>query len=202
MYEIVGYIASILVAVSMLMTSLLRLRFVNLLGSTVFGVYGLLIHAYPVAAVNFFIAAINIVHIARMRRTKEFFTIVHVVPDSDYLHYFLEKNLNDIQKFNPGYRYSPAPNALTIFVVRDLQPAGLFIGQIQDGTLYISLDYVIPGYRDLKVGNYLLVDRADFFRNLGVDRIVSPGGNELHTQYLKRMGFVEENSGMYARRVA
>lgn len=40
-YELVGYIASALVAMSMLMTSILRLRIVNLVGSTVFGVYGL-----------------------------------------------------------------------------------------------------------------------------------------------------------------
>jgi len=201
-YEIVGYIASVLVALSMLMTSLLRLRVVNLIGSSVFGIYGLLIHAYPVAAVNFFIAAINIVHIVRMRRTKEFFTIVNVVPDSDYLHYFLDKNLEDIRKFNPGYRYVPQANALTIFVVRDLQPAGLFIGQVENGTLHTSLDYVIPGYRDLKIGKYLLVDRADFFRCLGIDRVVAPAGPKLHTDYLKRMGFVEEPTGDYVRGVA
>ena len=201
-FQLIGYIASALVAASMLMTSILRLRLVNLVGSAVFGIYGLLIHAYPVAAVNFFIAGINVVHIIRMRRTKEFFTIVNVAPGSDYLLYFIEKNFDDIQRFNPGYKYSPVANSLTIFVVRDLQPAGLFIGEIREDTLMIALDYVIPGYRDLKIGKYLLVDRLDFFKERGIRRIVAPGGSRAHTEYLLRMGFLEDAGGNYTRAVA
>lgn len=202
MLELIGYLASFLVALSMLMTSLLRLRLVNLVGSAVFGIYGLLIHAYPVAAVNFFIAGINIYHVVRMRRTNEYFTLVRVTPESDYLLFFIEKNLEDIRKFNPGFSYAPVPNQVTVFVVRDLQPAGLFIGQIRDNAFCVMLDYVIPGYRDLKVGKYLMEDRADFFESLGVQRIITPAGSELHADYLERLGFKRAEEGSYQRDVS
>ena len=202
-YQLIGYIASFLVALSMLMTSILRLRIVNLVGSTVFGIYGLLIHAYPVAAVNFFIAGINVVHVMRMRRTREFFTIVNVVPESDYLLFFLDRNMADIRKSQPTFVYSPVANQITVFVVRDLMPAGLFIGELQaDGTLLVKLDYVIPGYRDLKIGKYLLEDRADFFRERGVTRIVTPGGTSMHVGYLEQMGFERTDNDLYARKVS
>ncbi|MEO1643805.1 MAG: hypothetical protein AAFR67_01365, partial [Chloroflexota bacterium] len=59
-YEIVGYIASALVAVSLLMTSILRLRIINLIGAIVFVVYGVLIVAYPIVLTNAIIVCINV----------------------------------------------------------------------------------------------------------------------------------------------
>ncbi len=60
-YEIIGYIASALVAISLMMSSILKLRVINLIGAAFFTVYGLLIGAYPVAVVNFIIVLIDIV---------------------------------------------------------------------------------------------------------------------------------------------
>lgn len=87
---------------------------------------------------------------------------------------------------------------MTLFVVRDLMPAGLFIGEREaDGTLVVKVDYVIPGYRDLKIGKYLLEDRADFFRERGVRRFVTPPGSPEHAQYLRRIGFVPQDAERY-----
>ena len=41
--ELVGYIGSLLVVVSMLMTSVIKLRFINLTGSFIFTIYALII---------------------------------------------------------------------------------------------------------------------------------------------------------------
>ena len=51
-----GYAASVVVAVSLLMSSLIKLRWINMVGSLMFTGYGLLIGAYPVALLNFTIA--------------------------------------------------------------------------------------------------------------------------------------------------
>ena len=48
-FEMVGYLGSVLVAVSLMMKSLWRLRIINLVGASFFTVYGLLIGALPVA---------------------------------------------------------------------------------------------------------------------------------------------------------
>ncbi|HZI33075.1 MAG TPA: YgjV family protein, partial [Candidatus Binatia bacterium] len=68
--ELTGYTASALIVISMMMSSIVRLRAVNLLGASVFAMYGLLIHAYPVALLNSFTMLVNAFYLLRMQRTK------------------------------------------------------------------------------------------------------------------------------------
>ena len=58
--ELFGYLGSILVVVSMLMTSVMRLRIINTIGSIIFAIYALIIRSYPTAFMNFFLVGINI----------------------------------------------------------------------------------------------------------------------------------------------
>ncbi|HEU0052407.1 MAG TPA: hypothetical protein VFQ39_04485 [Longimicrobium sp.] len=187
--ELVGYAASALVVVSLMMSSLLKLRVVNLVGSATFALYGLLIHAYPVAATNGFIVLINLYYLRQMLRTREFFRVLPVRPHSEYLRYFLEFYAEDVQRFQPAFRYAPEEGHLTFFVLRDATPAGLFIGEARDGSLCVLLDYVIPQYRDFKTGSFLFNEQAGFFRERGIREILSPAGSPAQATYLRRMGF-------------
>lgn len=67
--EWVGYLASILVGVSMFMKNMIKLRFINLMGCILFVVYGFIIGAYPVAIVNLVISFTNIYYLYKL--TKE-----------------------------------------------------------------------------------------------------------------------------------
>ncbi|WP_420126639.1 hypothetical protein [Longimicrobium sp.] len=190
LYEVIGYVASALVAVSLMMSSILRLRLINLVGSAAFAVYGLLIHAYPVAAMNGFIVLINLFYLYRMLRTREYFRLLSVEPDSQYLRQFLHFYEREIHRFLPGFAYTPAADDLTVFVLRDMVPAGLFIGRREaGGTLCVTLDFVIPQYRDFKIGRYLFQEEREFFRSRGFREIESEPGNREHAAYLRRMGF-------------
>lgn len=194
-YEIIGYAASVLVAVSLTMRSILKLRIISLIGSLVFTVYGLLIGAYPVAAMNFFIVLINLYYLWQMRSTKEFFRLLPIRPDSEYLLAFLDFYQNDIQKFLPGFSYLPTGYELTFFVLRNMVPAGLVIGEVRDGDcLYLQLDYAIPGYRDLKIGKFVFQENPQAFRERGIRRIYNAAGAPAHAHYLEQIGFVREIS--------
>ena len=59
MIELIGYAASVLVAVSLLTSNVLRLRVLNLAGAAVFVVYAALAQAWPVLAVNLFVAVVT-----------------------------------------------------------------------------------------------------------------------------------------------
>ena len=202
MLEVIGYVASVIVAVSLMMSSLLRLRIVNLVGSTLFAIYGYAIGALPVAAVNGFIAVVNIYFITKMLRTREYFCILQLEPDSEYLRYYLERNDAEIRRFLPAFDARPSPDALTLFVLRDVVPAGLFIAEPAEGeTWRVRLDYVLPGYRDLKVGRFLFDERADFFREHGIGRLVTQPGNAQHERYLGRMGFRRAANGLLERAI-
>lgn len=187
--ELLGYAASALIAISLMMRSVVRLRLINLLGAATFSLYGFLIGAYPVGILNMLTASINVFQLIRLQRRREIFRILEVRPESQYLAYFLEFQRKDISKFVPGFRFDERKTNLALFVLRDLVPAGLLLGEVSDGRLTISLDYAVPQYRDLKIGRYLFSDRCDFFREHGVREILTPAGAPEHRAYLKRIGF-------------
>lgn len=192
--ELVGYVASALVAISLMMSSIVRLRVVNLLGAATFAVYGLLIDAYPVAVVNVFIVFINLYYLRGMLRTEEFFRLLEVRPDSDYLRYFLSFYAKEIRRFFPEFSPPAAERQVSLFVLRDLVPAGLLLGEVQGSTLRVRLDFVIPQYRDFKIARYLFVEQARFFRARGITEVVSPPGTKEHSAYLRKMGFAPAGS--------
>ncbi|MCU7996627.1 uroporphyrinogen decarboxylase [Shewanella glacialipiscicola] len=68
--EIIGYFASIMVAISLTMKNIIWLRWLNFVGCTLFVIYGVFISAWPVAGMNAFVAGINIYHLIKIYRTK------------------------------------------------------------------------------------------------------------------------------------
>lgn len=206
-YEIIGYLASLLVAISLMMSSILKLRVINLIGALFFTVYGILIRAYPVAAMNFFVVLIDLFYLVQMLKSKEFFRLLEMRPESEYLNAFLKFYADDIRRFQPGFVFAPAPAQLIFFILRNMVPTGLVIGELHDGdSLYVRLDYAIPGYRDLKIGRFVFRDNAEVFRKRGIYRIYTEPGAPAHVSYLKQMGFAPENSrlgeGMYCLELA
>ena len=97
------------IAVSLMMSSILRLRLINMAGALAFAVYGVLIRSYPVAALNSFTVAVNAFYLARMLRAKVYFQILKLRPDSDYLRYFLGFYRKEILRILPDFEYRPAP---------------------------------------------------------------------------------------------
>jgi hypothetical protein len=62
-YQVLGYTSSGVIAVSLMMRSVTKLRAINLVGSIGFTSYGLLVGAYPVALLNAVIIVINLYHL-------------------------------------------------------------------------------------------------------------------------------------------
>lgn len=197
--SLLGYAASLLIATSLLMRSIVRLRIINLAGAATFSVYGFLIGAYPVGILNLMTATINIVQLIRLQRRREIFRILDIRPNAPYLHYFLDFQAADIRRFFPAFHYDSSEdgNRLALLVLRDLVPAGLLLGRIDGSRLDVDLDYVVPQYRDLKVGRFLFHDEADYFRNLGIREIVSTADTNVHAEYLERMGFAKTSERLY-----
>lgn len=67
MNEWLGYAAALLVVISLVMTDIKRLRIINLIGCFLFVAYGILIGAYPVAAMNAVAAVVNLYHLFKLR---------------------------------------------------------------------------------------------------------------------------------------
>jgi hypothetical protein len=187
--EVFGYAASVLVAISLMMSAILKLRIINLVGATLFSTYGFIIGAYPVGVLNGFIALVDIYYLIEIFSTKEYFRILEVSPKSEYLKYFLNFHSADIKKFIPSFDFQISDKSDVIFVLRNSVPAGLVYADfLDDDSLYIKLDYAIPGYRDFKLGKYVF---PKIIKEKKVKKIYSDPGNEKHEQYLRKIGFIK-----------
>ncbi len=188
--ESIGYLASVLIAISIMMTSVLRLRIFNMAGAAVFSFYGILIGALPVAILNGFLALLNVWFIWRMLGTKAYFQLLPLRPESDYLRYFLKFYRKEIAGILPDFEYKPCDEQITLFILRNCKPVGVFIAKRKsEGMARVVLDFVIPNYRDLKLGRFLFLEQANFFRERGVHEIIVTPRTKDYGPFLAKVGF-------------
>ncbi|MGC3961245.1 MAG: hypothetical protein QM813_25955 [Verrucomicrobiota bacterium] len=142
------------------------------------------------AVLNGLIVGINIYHLRRMLTAQEYYQLLPVRPDSDFLRHFLKTYRADIECIIPDIQYRPTEKQLTLFILRDCTPVGVFIAEHKSPeTLRVVLDFVIPHYRNLHVGKFLFVEQVEFFRKLGVKEIVIQPRTKEFTAYLVEVGF-------------
>ena len=198
-FEIIGYLASTIIAISLLMKSLIRLRIINGIGALVFVIYGLLIEAYPVAVLNGIIVVIDIYYLLQMVKRSEYFSIMKVGSSSEYLDYFIEFHLEDIKNFFPNFSFKPEKTDFIFFVLRNTIPAGLVILEKIDDKGKILLDYALKDYRDFKIGSFIFEDNADILLNRGIEYLEAESFVKKHTRYLKQMGFVMHENNKFIK---
>lgn len=194
-YEIVGYIGSLLVAVSLSMKNIRNLRKINFYGAFTFSIYGLLIGAYPVFILNGYIAAIDIYYLIKMNKTKEEFKLVPVLDKKHlYLKEFLKFYARDIKIFFPNFEELKYSELSCFFVLRDLRPVGLLIIEEKTGgEIEIHLDYAIPDYRDLKSGRYVFDSEMKYFKSKGYKTLIARSNVKKHQKYLLDLGFTSSD---------
>lgn len=191
--EWVGYIASVLVLISLMMSSILRLRVINMLGASVFCIYGLFIESYPVAIMNFLITLSNIYYLLKLRKIKEDFTIMETSPNSTFMGRFIELNYKEIKKFFPKFVFNNEIHNISFYILRDMNVAGLFIAShYNTNTLKVVLDYVSPAYRDFKIGDYIHHQLVKYFISKGYRKLLCETSNAKHIKYLLKMGYKKE----------
>ena len=192
--EAVGYAGSLLVLVSMLMTSVFKLRVINTLGSLIFTVYALIIKSYPTALMNFCLVLINLRFLWKMSRIDKDFDLVKTRKGDAFLRYFVDSRRDDIRACFPGIPldFSDATDAY-IVCCKGL-PVGVTVGEEQDGVLNLVLDYTIPEYRDFSVGRFLVSE----LKTQGVRKLCYGGPVEFHLPYLQKLGYVK-NGELYEK---
>jgi len=197
LYELIGYTGSLLIALSLSMKSLQRLRIVNMVGALFFIFYGILIAALPVVLLNSLTLCVNAYNLWRMWQKRDYFTLMQVRADSAYLNRFLEFYRKEISEVIPTYQFKPDDMQVVVFILRNMMPVGLVIVKPEDEEARIFLDFVIPGYRDFRAGKFLFEESAEFYRQQGIHRLSTASGSAKHEAYLKRMGFQIKADGRY-----
>lgn len=190
-FEIIGYVASVVTAFSLTMKNIRRLRWWNLLGAAFFSAYGALIGAWPVFALNGFVVLVDIYYLYDMSRTVEYFDLIKVdIQQSVFSKLFLDFYKKDIEEFFPKFSYDPNEAYQACFCVRNARPVNLILARkLDDQKVLIDLDYAIPEYRDMKSGRYFY---KEGIKKLGFDHgqeFICKNVSPKHKQYLKTIGF-------------
>lgn len=197
MIEILGYIGSVLVVVSMLMASVVRLRLVNTVGSVVSATYALIIHSYPLALMNICLIIINIYNLTKLLKSEKHYDLIDVKQNDAFLAYFMEHYKSDIREFFPDAERDAKSADAAYMICCDALPAGMLLGKkMKDGKLEILLDYTTPAYRDCSAGVFLYAKLA----GKGIRQLVYSGKSQKHVPYLLKMGFAAKD-GTYVKQL-
>ena len=193
--EWVGYLSSVLVAISLTMRSIARLRWYNLVGAAIFSAYGFMIGSLPVGLLNLFIVAANLYYLKGIYARKESISVMRTRIDDPYLQYYIEFYRDDIVKYFPELNehitdLKSTQSEWILLLLRDAQLAGILMGKRNGATLKILVDYVTVPYRDLKTGEYVY-RHFDLFRNEGIELLVQETSQKPQQRFLKKMGFTE-----------
>ncbi|MCR4842520.1 MAG: YgjV family protein [Eubacterium sp.] len=193
MIELFGYLGSLLVVISMLMTSVKRLRVVNTVGSVIFTTYALIIHSYPTALMNFALIIINVYHLIQLEKKDRHYDLIKVEAGAGMMKYLLDYYRDDILKTFKDVALDVSADCDEAYIVTcDTVPAGLLLGnRTDDGVVRIIIDYATPAYRDTSVGMFLYSMLSDY----GIRRLEFSGRAVGHESYLKAMGFEKTDAG-------
>lgn len=198
--EWIGYIASVIVAFSLTISSVTWFRWANLIGSMIFSAYGFMIGALPVGILNAGIAIADAYYLYRMYYKKEKFDVIELGNNDPYLIKFVDFYKNDINKFVPDFSYKSVQNSIQYLVLRNMAVAGIFIAQTDDKPeLAVKLDYVIPQYRDYKNGKFIYSKLHSRFVSDGYKSIKAEAASQKHAEYLSKIGFRRISDSIFTK---
>jgi hypothetical protein len=192
--DVVGWGGSALLVYSLLQTSVLRLRVLNLVACVILVAFNALIGVWPMAAMNAALAVINlwfIVPMVRRRHDQSAFDVLEVGPADEYLRHVLRVHGADILKFNPDFVHDPGGADQASFLVeKGDETVGVVLLRHDDDTAHVLLDYVTPRYRDFSPGEFVW-RRSGLLADRGVRRVVTNPG--MVNPYYDRLGFRREH---------
>jgi hypothetical protein len=189
--ELIGYLASALIVLSLLMASVLKLRVINLVGAVVFTLYGVLIDSAPVVLTNGAIVLIDVYYLWKMwreRAAESYFEVVEWPTDGVYLPRFLRFHADDIARSQPHFD-GVRDEHVAFVVLRDAQPVGaVLVRDPGDGSAVVDLDYVVPAHRDFQAGAHVFGPHGPFATR-GIGTVTAVAATPVHRRYLERLGF-------------
>lgn len=207
--EIIGWLGSALVIVSLAQARVLRFRVLNLAGAALAVVYNVALAIWPFAAMNAIIAVIDLYWLRRLlaeRHDPSAYSVVEVGAHDAYLEHVLDVHLDDIRTFQPSYA-APSPEDAgggrrwAFLVQREAETVGaVVVRDAGDGSAVVELDYVTPRFRDFTPGEFVY-EHSGVFAAHGLRTLVADPELATQTAYLHRVGF-HEDAGRMVREVA
>ncbi len=199
--QILGYAASLIVFISLMMKSLAKLRVLNAAGSLLFVVFALATDSLPTAFLNLGIVVIDVFYFIRMTRVKDNFEIMTVQKDNEIVRRFYRTNKKELDALFGEASFVKSEKIALFFRNDDI--AGLLAyssvvlpqsdSSVPESAAEILIDFVVPKYRDFAVGRHFFVKDVRFWKEQGYTCLLSNVPDKRHIPYLERLGFERQN---------
>lgn len=186
-----GYLASLFLALGLMVNNDLKFRWLNTCGNIAFIFYGAVLGAIPVILTNTILLCINLFYLYRIYNRKEHFELLEFTSGGIMVDRFLSFYKKDIQHYFPGFSREQLEGNLNFVVLRDLVVANIFSARCDtEGNAEVILNYTVPKYRDFKVGNYIFETEKSFLHSKSVKKVFyKKVFNKQHRKFLLISGF-------------
>lgn len=194
-----GYLASLLLALGLLVNNDLKFRWLNTGGNIAFIFYGIVIGAIPIILTNCILLAINLFYLYKIYNRKEHFELLEFTKGGIMIDRFLVFYQTDIANHFPDFNRSELENNLNFVVLRNLVIANIFSVKLNNnGTAEVLINYTVTKYRDYKVGRFIFEKEKEFLLSKGIKAIYyNTVANKRHEKFLLVMGFaMQELNGI------
>jgi hypothetical protein len=199
--EIFGYFGSALIAFSLMMSNIIKLRVINFTGAVIFSIYGLLLDSYPVFFLNFFIAMINVFFLYKLFNEKDRFDLIDSYDNNPLLKKFYTHFEKDIKKIFPSFNTAFKGDYKCILTFRNLTLSGIFLYTEQNGVLEIVMDYVSPQYRDFRNSEFIYKLKTTDFSKRGIKKLTAQSTDKQYSGYLVKAGFKNINGNIFEKEI-
>ncbi|MBO0924609.1 hypothetical protein J1G44_08945 [Cellulomonas sp. zg-ZUI199] len=212
-WEVVGWVGSVLVVLSLMQARVWRFRVMNLVGAVLATAYNAVFGIWAFAAMNGAIAVIDVYWLWRLGRERgdeAVYAVVEVAPDDAYLRHVLAVHAADVARHRTvpavgGDGAGPAGDGpgvdLAFLVVRGDETVGVvLVRDAGDGSGVVVLDWVTPRFRDFTPGEFVY-RHSDVFAAHGLRRLVVPTTPPGAVRYLERVGFRQMDGRVWERPV-
>jgi len=185
--EILGFVGISLGLVALLAKGKLQRWILFLTAILCLLVYSIIKPIYPftlmmIIAMGYFFFAVY-----KARKSKVSISLLEVESDNNYIVEFIKYYKKDIYNYFPFFK--PDKSQRCFLLMRDMNLAGVFIGEIKDDVMTIEVDYTKPIYRDREIGNYIYKQNPGYFKKLGVNKLRAKSYHKGHSRFLVQMGF-------------
>jgi hypothetical protein len=192
--DVLGWVGSALLILSLMQARVLRFRLLNLVACVVLVIFNGLLAIWPMVAMNVALAGINLWFIRTLvseRHSDVAFEVLEVGPLDEYLRHTLRVHAADIERFQPGFVWSPLTPGHTAYLVQrgDETVGVVLVRDAGGGVAQVELDYVTPRFRDFSPGEFVY-RRSGLFRDRGFRKVVTPPG--MVAPYYGRLGLRRE----------
>ena len=189
-----GYLASLLLALGLLVNNDLKFRWLNTGGNIAFIIYAVVLSAVPIILTNSILLTINLFYLYKIYSRKEHFELIEFSNGCIMIDRFLSFYQEDIAAHFPDFKREKLAGNLNFVVLRDLVIANIFSTKLEkNGTAEVIINYTVAKYRDYKVARFIFDTEKKFLISKGVKNVhYNSVANQRHEKFLTVIGFSKE----------